>query len=76
MNVNHEEVIEVLVNSGVAADLEGLTNSSSLTELGVDSLDMSNFFLCLEEKFEIKIPDEDLDGLDSINVIVEYIEEK
>ncbi len=73
MNVNHEEVIEVLVNSGSAADLDGLTNETSLQDIGVDSLDMSNFLLGLEEKFDIQIPDDDIDDLDTVDAIVSYI---
>jgi len=39
------------------------------------SLDMANVLLQIEEKFNIKIPDEDVEQLDSINSIVAYIQE-
>jgi len=74
MKVNHEDILEVLNDSGVAADLTGITNGASLSDAGVDSLDMSNFFLCLEEKFDIKIPDEDIDLLDSLDSIASYLQ--
>jgi len=74
MNVKYEDVLDVLINSGVSADVEGLAHDASLKDAGVDSLDISNFFLCLEEKFEIEIADEDIDLLDTIDAIVSYIE--
>lgn len=76
MNVSNEKVLEVLMNSGVSADISDVENDTSLSGAGVDSLDMSNFFLCLEEAFEVKIPDEDLDSLDSIDEIVMYLQSK
>lgn len=76
MNVKHEEIMEVIQNSGVAADLTNVSNDTSLTEVGVDSLDMANVLLGIEEKYEVKIPDEDMDQLDSIDAIVKYLASK
>lgn len=76
MNVKHEEIMEVIQSSGVAADLNNVSNDTSLTEAGVDSLDMANILLGIEEKYEVKIPDEDMDQLDSIDAIVKYLASK
>jgi acyl carrier protein len=45
----------------------------SLKDTGVDSLDMSGILLELEEKYRIKIPDEDIEQLKTVNIIVDYI---
>jgi len=47
-----------------------------LKEQGIDSLDMYSILLKLEVTFEIKIPDEDIDKLDNLKNIMNYIMEK
>lgn len=48
----------------------------ALSEQGVDSLDIVNVYLLLEEKFNISIPDEDLNQVKTIDSIIEYINSK
>ncbi|RME60794.1 acyl carrier protein [Candidatus Parcubacteria bacterium] len=76
MDVTHKEIFEIIENAGVAADISQINNDTSLTDAGVDSLDMANVLLGIEEKYDIKIPDEDMDKLDSINAIVAYLAKK
>lgn len=52
-----------------AADLE-----KPLKDLGMDSLDIANVLLVVEEKFDIKIPDADVQGLSTLDSIVRYVE--
>ena len=73
MRVNHEEVMQIIMDAGVAADLSKIDDSTSLTEAGVDSLDMANVLLGLEERYGIKISDDDAVQLDSVNAIVNYL---
>lgn len=42
---------------------------------GIDSLDMMNLFLLIEEKYNIKIPDKEISKLNTIRKIVDYINE-
>jgi len=73
MIVKQDEIMDLIKDAGVAADVSLIGNDTSLTEIGVDSLDMANVLLGIEEKYEIKIPDEDMDQLDSIDAIVAYM---
>jgi len=73
MNVTHEEIMGIINDAGVAADVSQVKNDTSLTEAGVDSLDMANVLLGIEEKYDIKIPDDDMDKLDSVDAIVAYM---
>ena len=41
--------------------------------LGLDSLDALEIVLCVENCFDIKIPDDDVSILRSINTIVDYV---
>ena len=45
----------------------------TLAEQGVDSLDAMSVYLHIEEKYGIKIPDEAVDKLDSVDNIVAYL---
>jgi acyl carrier protein len=55
----------------------GLDNhDKSLFDAGIDSLDHAALLLALEEKYAIKIPDSDVDGLSSINQIATYLERR
>jgi acyl carrier protein len=40
---------------------EGLEEKTNLKEAGLDSLDIVNLLFAIEEKFGVKIPDEDLE---------------
>ena len=75
MEVKAVDIRNIIKNAGVSEDLAQLINDGSLKEIGLDSLDMANVLLQIEEKFNIKIPDEDVEQLDSINSIVAYIQE-
>lgn len=76
MTVTVEEIRSIIEGAGTMADMETLKNNLPLTEQEVDSLDMANIFLLIEEKFEIKVPDKDFGSLQSIDNIVEYLNTK
>lgn len=65
-----KEIIKA-INSRV--DIDTLKDDALLDDQGIDSLDMLNIFLQVEEVFHIQIPDEDVDRLKTINDIVDYI---
>ncbi len=58
---------------GLLIDTEKLVSDKPLAEQGIDSLDMINIFFKLEENFKIKIPEEDIEKLKTIDDIVEYV---
>jgi len=45
-------------------------------DLGVDSLEIFEIVMSLEEAFEIEIPNEDIENIKDVKGIVKYIEEK
>lgn len=74
MNATAEQIIALVQASGVTADVSGIKGETPLRDAGVDSLDMMNVFLAVEEEFGIKIPDADTDRLHSVNDIVVYLQ--
>ena len=49
--------------------------SSFMDDLGADSLDTVELVMALEEEFDIEIPDEDAEKIQSVNDAIEYITE-
>lgn len=73
MTVTAEEIRDIVEHAETMAEMETLKNDLSLTEQEVDSLDMANILLLIEEKYDIKIPDKDMNQIQSIDNIVKYL---
>ena len=72
-----EKIKEIIKKAEVLNDdVENLKNDVELEEQGIDSLDMANVYLLCEEEFGIKIPDEDIDKVKTIDSLVGYINNK
>ena len=48
----------------------------TLDEIGLDSLDFMSILFSVQEKYNVNIPDEDIDGLNTLNKLIRYIDEK
>ena len=73
MPVTREEVLVAIREAKVGADTSKLRDDAKLSEQGIDSLEIFNVLLVISEKFNIDIPDEDTDQLETINDIVTYL---
>lgn len=76
MTVTVEEIRNIIEKAETMAEMDDLVNDIPLTEQEVDSLDMANILLLLEEAYSIKIPDKDLNQLQSVDGIVSYLSSK
>ena len=45
-------------------------------DLGADSLDLVELIMAMEEEFNIEILDEDTEGLDTVEKLIQYIQAK
>ena len=71
-----ESLIEVLEEK---LDLEDVTiteETSFQEDLGIDSLDLFDLVMVLEDKYEIEIPSEDLEAITTVGAMVKYLESK
>jgi len=57
-----------------ASDVD--TSKSFMDDLGADSLAIVELVLALEEKFDVKIPDDEVDGLQTVGNAVSYITQR
>jgi len=76
MKATVENIKEIIDEAEVLGDANEMKNDIALREQGIDSLDIVNVYLLLEEKFDVKIPDEDLNQVLTVNSIVKYINNK
>ena len=67
-----EQVKEVLNELDTDANIDAIGDNDMLSKCGIDSLDMFNVFLRLEEITGKKVPDDDVYDLDTIASILEY----
>ena len=70
-----ERVIEI-VASQLGVDKEKVTRDSSfVNDLGADSLDMVELVMELEEEFDIDIPEDSADKIETVGQAINYLEE-
>jgi acyl carrier protein len=58
----------------LAVEPDAVTESASFAEdLDADSLDLVEFVMGLEERFDISVPEEDLDGVTTVGQAVDLV---
>jgi acyl carrier protein len=77
MNDKLVDAVVALVSHTAPATVGTVTDyDRSLFDLGLDSLDHSALLLAIEERYGIKIPDADVERLDTVNRIAAYVAER
>lgn len=71
--IDKKRILDILLDTVVFNDSSAIHYDSDFNENGVDSLDMANILLVIEENFKTKIPDEDIPRLTSVNAIADYL---
>ncbi len=70
------ELLRRAITKELGRDLGDITPGTSFEDMALDSLDVVQMIMAIEEAFDIEIADEDVDGLKTVGELVEYIEEK
>jgi acyl carrier protein len=71
-----ERVAEIIVEQlGVSRD-EVKLEASFIDDLGADSLDIVELVMAMEETFDVEIPDDDAEKIQTIGDAVKYLKEK
>ena len=69
------EKVKEIIEDKLGLDGVEITEATSFKDdLGVDSLDLFELVMALEEEFGTEIPSEDLEGLTTVGSVIEYIE--
>lgn len=73
MPVTRENVLSAIQEAKAVQDVTRLRDDVKLSDQGIDSLEIFNVLLVISERYNIDIPDEDTDQLNTIKEIVEYL---
>jgi acyl carrier protein len=76
MNITIADIKKLLAKSSLGERANELEANIPLKEQNVDSLDMLDFFLNIEETYNVNIPDEDIDKLKTLEDYEKYINGK
>lgn len=72
MDIN-TKITKILVDKLGIAETEVTPDANFVKDLGIDSLDYAELVMEFEQTFDIRIPDEDAEKLQTINQAVSYI---
>lgn len=75
MDIN-EKITKILVDKLGIAETEVTPDANFVKDLGIDSLDYAELVMEFEQTFDIRIPDEDAEKLQTMTQAVAYISEK
>lgn len=75
MDINNT-ITKILVEKLGIAETEVTPDANFVKDLGIDSLDYAELVMEFEQTFNIRIPDEDAEKLQTMNQAVAYIDEK
>ena len=71
-----EKIREILAEQ-LGADKESITpDTNIMKDLEADSLDVVEIIMAIEDEFDVEIPDEDAENLQTVAGIVKYLEER
>jgi acyl carrier protein len=71
-----KKVTEIITEKLGIPESEVTPDASFVRDLGIDSLDYAELVMEFEQTFDIKIPDDDAERMNTIGSAVEYIKSK
>lgn len=71
-----EKVVEIIKEQLNMESAEIKMESSFKEDMNVDSLDLFELVMALEEAFDIEIPSQDFERLTTVGAVVEYLKNK
>jgi len=71
-----KKVTAILIEKLGIPESEITPDANFVKDLGIDSLDYAELVMDFEQTFDIKIPDDDAEKLQTISEAVKYIESK
>lgn len=72
-----EDKVIKLISDATKVDIAKIKPETSFVDdLNLDSLDIVELMMKMEDEFGIEIPEEDAEGLKTVNDVVKYLESK
>ena len=68
------EKIKAMLAEQLDADEDEMTLETNIAkDLGADSLDVVELLMCIEDEFEVEIPDEEIENIKTVGDLVNFI---
>jgi acyl carrier protein len=71
-----QKMIDIIVEQLSVEKEKVVPNASFVDDLGADSLDLVELIMAMEEGFDIEIPDEDAEGITTVQDAIDYVKKK
>jgi acyl carrier protein len=71
-----QQMIDIIVEQLSVEKEKVVANASFVDDLGADSLDLVELIMAMEEGFDIEIPDEDAEGITTVQDAIDYVKKK
>ena len=71
-----EKVRAIIVDQIGVGEEEVKLETKLVDDLGIDSLEIFEIVMSLEEEFGLEIPNEDVEGITTVDQIVKYVDSK
>ncbi len=71
-----ERVAEIIVEQLGVTAAEVSPEASFIDDLGADSLDIVELIMAMEEEFDVEIPDDDAEKMQTIGDAINYLKSK
>jgi acyl carrier protein len=76
MEMSLENKVKEIIAEQLNVELSELDASKSfINDLGADSLDIVELVMAMEESFDVEIPDEDAEKIQTVGDAIKYISE-
>jgi acyl carrier protein len=69
-------VVEIIEDVCSQVRIPEADHDKALKDLGVDSLDVAGIFLTIQEKLGVRVPDSDIDDLNTVRLIADYLDRR
>ncbi len=76
MSDNEKKVKEIIAEKLGVEEAKVTPDASFVDDLGADSLDQVELIMAFEDEFDVEIPDEDAEKLQTVQDALNYLENK
>ncbi|MEO9884443.1 MAG: acyl carrier protein [Balneola sp.] len=73
--ITNDKVKELFASINDRIEVSELDDNKDLTDQGLESLDTFDFFLQIEDDYGVKVSDDQMDKLNTVQKIVDYVNE-
>jgi acyl carrier protein len=73
VSVTEDQIAVIVTDVASQARVTAADYDKPLKDLGVDSLDVAGIFLAIYEQLGVRVPDPEIDRLNTIRLIVNYL---